>query len=155
MTSNHENRVPPRFVPTLTEVVEVPEGLLPLSPPLPVPVSEAVLPQEDVEQGAPERQQDRPGHTAAWPSEALAPPPLPGASAVPASMVAWAEHITQRVMAHLEPRLSELLVAQSAELAHRLAQSVALQLGDELPGVVQQVIRECPSPSEIPSVGDQ
>lgn len=134
-------RTPPRFVPTLTEVVEVPEGLLPVDP------SPHTAPTARPEPGT----QDRvaPGDEVAarhpQPEQRLdAPMPASGSWPTPEGLQALGVQITEQVMLRLEQRLTVLVkqqVAQATEQwARSLSEAVNRQLQAEVPELVQQAL---------------
>lgn len=155
MTPSHEGRTPPRYVPTLTEVVKVPEGVLPrseavllsdLAPLDAVPLQALPLQEVSLQE---DRQHEVPVLQEAWPEPMSSPP-----NAAPALPDDWAEQITQRVMERLEQRLCLLLEEQSAAMARDLAQAVALRLRSELPELVQQAVHSWPARSDtLPDSG--
>ncbi|MDP3627105.1 MAG: hypothetical protein Q8S12_10935 [Hydrogenophaga sp.] len=146
MNPNNEARVPPRFVPTLTEVVDVPEwvlpGVLPVEP-MGAPAPWAALEPVPVPEPEPQPQ-----------VEAVVPPvPSPDVarSAVPD---AWADEITRRVTERLEQRLASMLAQHSADMAQVLAQTLAQQLRGELPALVRQAVESSEAPfSQWPAGG--
>lgn len=135
MSAHSETRSPPRFVPTLTEVVAVPAGLLPAQP-----MPEALSPTRF--QALPEAPPTwRSGDALAPPDLAAPPAPLPQPQPPSAEMLdAWAGQITERVLAQLEARVPAILDAQAAGLAARMATAAAEQLRGELPALVQDAV---------------
>jgi len=161
MNPSQEARTPPRYVPTLTEVVKVPEGVLPrseavllsdLAPLDAVPLQALPLQEVSLQE---DRQREVPQHEVqvlqeAWPEPMSSPP-----NAAPALLDDWAEQITQRVLERLEQRLCFLLEEQSAEMARGLAQAVSLRLRSELPELVQQAVHAWPAPSDTQPASGQ
>ncbi len=128
MNANNNNRVPPRFVPTLTEVVEVPAWVLPGEP------LHAPAPWVEVEPASDEV------------AQSLAEPTADPLSPSPALDV-WAEEITRRVTEQVEQRLAALLAEHSADMARVLTQAVAQQLRAELPALVHQAAEASAAPA--------
>lgn len=136
MNPNHEARVPPRFVPTLTEVVEVPEWVLP-----------GVLPVEPMSAPAPWAAPEPEPETGSQPLvETVEPVPDASLSAAPDP---WADEITRRVTEQLEQRLEALLAHHSADMAQLLAHAVAQQLRSELPALVHQAVESSVAPASL------
>jgi hypothetical protein len=129
MSAHHEARVPPRFVPTLTEVVQVPDWVLPAEP-LNAPAPWAAFESESESESRAEAPADL---------AVDVPPPL--------ALDAQADEITRRVTAHLEQRLAALLEEQSADMTRVLAQTVAQQLRGELPALVRQALQSSATPA--------
>lgn len=156
MNSPSDPRTPPRFVPTLTEVVNVPQGLLPVQP-LPESAPAAQTQEAPWSVGGPTPC----GAENAAPPD-LAPPVAPpkmasvtGLATVPTTdmMDAWAAEITRRVLAQLEQRLSSLLQAQAIEVARQLAEIAAQQLHGDLPHMVGEAVRSSFA-APVDSAGD-
>lgn len=123
MITPAEPRIPPRFVPTLTEVVSVPDGMLPAPGEGPLALLDPA--------GQPGR--DRP----------QVPPQATEAPWSADHMDAWSEQVAGRVIAQLEQRLPALL----EEHARLWSQAAAQTLRQELPAMVQEAVRTtCPSP---------
>lgn len=129
MNPNNDTRVPPRFVPTLTEVVHVPEWVLPAGP------LNTQVPWVAV---------DSPTET---PSEPGTPVEASTDLPPPATFDAQTDEITRRVTAHLEQRLAALLEEQLADMARVLSHAVAQQLLNELPALVQQAVQASAAPA--------
>lgn len=155
-------RTPPRFVPTLTEVVQVPEGLLPTQP-VGAPWSDPEPQHErpgltDSVEPVPDRLRSSPQRVDALWSEA---PPLPpqaeqsaqetaAPSAVsppwptPELMEALGVLITEQVMQRLEQRLAILVDQQVAlfaeQWARNLTEALNRDLRAEVPDLVQQAV---------------
>lgn len=100
MMAPTEPRTPPRFVPTLTEVVSVPEGLLQAYP---SPANAGTSPPVVGAQAA---------------------SPVPA----PFEQDAWADAITHRVAGLLEQRLHALLEEHARLLSQAAAQQLADEL---------------------------
>lgn len=129
MNPNNDTRVPPRFVPTLTEVVNVPDWVLPAEP-VSAPVPWAAVDSLPETPSEPE--------TPIEASTDLRPPP---------TLDVRTDEITRRVTAHLEQRLAALLAEQLADMTGVLAHAVAQQLLNELPALVQQAVQASASPA--------
>ncbi|MCT9811992.1 hypothetical protein N0K08_15200 [Acidovorax sp. Be4] len=114
-------KVPPRYVPTLTEVVT---GL------------EPVAPEAWVAQAAPEL-------PAAAPLEA-APAVLFEAPAVPtaADMAVVEEQLVQRLLQRVELALDQRLQACIAQVVQEQTRSITLRLQEELESVVRQTVHD-------------
>lgn len=137
MNGFNDPRTPPRFVPTLTEVVDVPEGPV-AAQNMPVPRFDA--PSEPSIHGA--------LPAAGAPAVALPPPT--------ADMLdAWADLITQRVLLQLEQHMSTAIQRHAADVVARLTEGVSQQLRLELPDVVHAAIRASFPATEAHSSGDQ
>jgi len=143
MNGPGDARTPPRFVPTLTEVVDVPDWLLAKAP-----VSEAYEPTPP-EPTEPPLVFDFPADSAAIVSPPAPPPPTTEA------LDAWADLITQRVLEQLEHRLPTLIQDQVADMASRLAEGVSQQLRGQLPTMVHEAVRASLSAMGDISAGDQ
>ena len=140
MNGPGDARTPPRFVPTLTEVVDVPDWLLAKVPVAPSP--EPTPPEPPVAF-------DLPAHSAASVSPVLSPPSSAN------EIDAWADLITQRVLEQLEHRLPTLIQDQVADMASRLAEGVSQQLRGQLPTMVHEAVRASLSATGDISAGDQ
>lgn len=139
MSTSPEPRTPPRFVPTLTEVVELPDWApSPAEPPLP--------PQPFMG--------SRPD--AVLLTDVVPPPAAPPAPTglTPEALDAWSDQITQHVLEQLDQRLAVVLQGLSAELAQYLAQSAAQQLRGELPDLVRQAVLASAPPGAVQAAAD-
>lgn len=137
MNGFNDPRTPPRFVPTLTEVVDVPEGL---GAALTTPVPRVDAPSE------PSAHEVLPVTGA--PAVALPPPT--------ADMLdAWTDLITQRVLLQLEQHMSTAIQRQAADVVARLTEGVSQQLRRELPDVVHAAIQASFPATEAHSPADQ
>jgi hypothetical protein len=134
MNAHNEQRIPPRFVPTLTQVVEVPAGLLPAQPlpEAPVPPRFEAPPEVPLPWQAPD--------ALAMPDLPAPPAPQPPQAPSAEMLDAWAAQITQRVLVQLDARLPAILDAQAAALAAHMAAAAAEQLRGELPALVQDAV---------------
>lgn len=161
MTVQAEPRIPPRFVPTLTEVVNVPPGLLPVQP---LPQS----PSEDTrtDDGGSASGVPTASVSAAIAAPAVTPTSMPASTQVgmsvempvlmpasapegmpvlppflpPAAMgglEAWSDQITRCVIDQIEQRLPTMV----DEHARMLSVAIAHQLRDELPAMVHQAVQ--------------
>lgn len=142
MSTSPEPRTPPRFVPTLTEVVELPDWTPSLAePPLaPQPQQPFIGPRPD----------------AVLLTDVVPPPAAPPAPTglTPEALDAWSDQITQQVLEQLDQRLAVVLQGLSAELAQYLAQSAAQQLRGELPDLVRQAVLASVPPGAVQAVAD-
>lgn len=137
MNGFNDPRTPPRFVPTLTEVVDVPEG--------PVTAQNTPAPRVD----APSEPSTHGALPVAGAPAVALPPPT-------ADMLdAWADLITQRVLLQLEQHMSTAIQRQAADVVERLTEGVSQQLRLELPDVVHAAIRASFPATEAHSPGDQ
>lgn len=143
MSTSPEPRTPPRFVPTLTEVVELPDWAPSpaQAPPSPLPPQPFMGPRPDAVL-----------LTDVVPSTP-APHPAP-ARLTPEALDAWSDQITQQVLGQLDQRLAVVLQGLSAELAQYLAQSAAQQLQGELPDLVRQAVRATAPPGAAQAAAD-
>lgn len=138
MNGFNDPRTPPRFVPTLTEVVDVPDGQVAA---LTTPATGVVeAPSEPSNHGA--------FPATAAPAVALPPPT--------ADMLgAWADLITQRVLQQLEQHMATAIQREAADVVARLTEGVSQQLRSELPDVVHAAIRASFAATEAHSPVDQ
>lgn len=151
-------RTPPRFVPTLTEVVHLPEGLPPLESVVStVPEQPWLEMTEPAAQASarhrvdallwtdapavqpPQVQQEYlPAHETPVSAQASQPWPTPDL------LEALGVLITEQVMQRLEQRLAVLVDEHAAQMAGQLArhltEALSLQLRAEVPELVQQAV---------------
>ena len=137
MNGPHDPRTPPRFVPTLTEVVDLPEGLV-AALAMPAPLVDAPS-EQPPSYGEPP--------VAGAPVVALPPPTAD-------TLDAWADLITQRVLLQLEQHLPALLQRQAADVVARLTDGVSQQLRSELPHMVHAAVRASFPATEAHSPGE-
>lgn len=143
MTASAEPRTPPRFVPTLTEVVDVPDGLLPHQrlPPDPAAAPQ-MLAEQLTTQTALEPAPQALAMAGHGSESALGHAPVcaeaPSAGTFTASdLDAWTDQLTRRVIEQLEQRLPALLEAHARSLSLATAQ----ELRKELPGMVHLAVQ--------------
>lgn len=142
MSTSPEPRTPPRFVPTLTEVVQLPDWApSPAEPPLPPQPPQPFM-------------GSRPD--AVLLTDVVPPPAAPPAPTglTPEALDAWSDQITQQVLEQLDQRLVVVLQGLSAELAQYLAQSAAQQLRGELPDLVRQAVLASAPPGAVQAAAD-
>ncbi|MOA15402.1 hypothetical protein D3C78_1355580 [compost metagenome] len=127
-----QSKVPPRYVPTLTEVVTGPDAQ---SFAQAVPAA-AAAPSRPVDEVAEPRWMDAPEGVdppAAWP--APAPP-------IAVDLAAVEERLVQRLLQRVELALDQKLQACIAQVVQEQTRSITLRLQEELESVVRQTVHD-------------
>lgn len=119
-------KVPPRYVPTLTEVVT---GLESLPPEACVAQAAPVLPGAELPAAAP---------LEAAPAVLFDAPAVP----TPADMAAAEELLVQRLLQRVELALDQRLQACIAQVVQEQTRSITLRLQEELESVVRETVHD-------------
>jgi len=134
---------PPRFVPTLTDVVPAPDAQTAVSVPLAAPVIPPAVPRVDIPL-APAAQA---GHIA---PPLLAPAPAPAQAPVSALVEIptlrlpedFEEHVVHRVMQRVDVALDSRLREAIATVVQEQTRSMVPRLREEVESIVRQAVYE-------------